>query len=348
MKLYSKYIFFVSVLILCHSVNARDIDSLAPARKGTLWVQPAAEFPAKPVWGHSNGIQVELSSHPRGLLRIYTPYLGQNAGTVMNFIAFEPIAKGDTERGYSELEMSKLDNQRGKRFWSANDTLGLEPVSMYSPVSGIVEKVNAVETLTVYIFSETFENGAKVYTRLRFYENKPYEVELATYAAAESEVLDYFILSATMGNYARLRNLHLKSGIVTPSEIWPNHTGDGFTSRASFSAGDFVIAKNGNAYFIADPNERNPEKTGYSSDTESHWKYHGKKATQYWYKTNREDLKGVVTARYTYWASQSPIPGGTSYENVELNSPFKQGDVFVFGITPLPAHQFIKNINGKL
>ncbi|ULT45095.1 hypothetical protein KRR40_18430 [Niabella defluvii] len=99
-----------------------------------------------------------------------------------------------------------------------------------------------METLTVYIFSERFDNGAIVYTRLRFYENQPYEVEITTYTTQGSKALDYFIVTATMGNYARLRNLFLKSGTTFSGTLWPDYNGDAFTAHAHFPVEDFITA----------------------------------------------------------------------------------------------------------
>lgn len=74
--------------------------------------------------------------------------------------------------------------------------------------------------------------------------------------------------------------------------------------------------------FIASPDEKDPTKAVYAEDTHTHWKYTGKKATQYWYCSNpSNELEGVVNGRYTYWASKSPIPGGIAYENFELTEP---------------------------
>jgi hypothetical protein len=53
----------------------------------------------------------------------------------------------------------------------------------------------------------------------------------------------------------------------------------------------------------------------------------------------------LVNGRYSYWASSSPIPGGISFENFELKSPFKNGERFIFGVTPLPARQFIEQLD---
>jgi hypothetical protein len=103
--------------------------------------------------------------------------------------------------------------------------------------------------------------------------------------------------------------------------------------------------KKGNVYFIAAPDEEDYSQTVFTHDTKLHWQYRGKHATQYWIKENpHKELKGVITGRFTYWASEAPIPGGISIENLELNSPFKNGEKFIFGITPFSPQQFIGKI----
>jgi hypothetical protein len=44
-------------------------------------------------------------------------------------------------------------------------------------------------------------------------------------------------------------------------------------------------------------------------------------------------LHVAVNARYTYWQSSRPIPGGVAFENFELRERFYEGQVFIFGIT---------------
>lgn len=349
-KWYTFAIAGIFLLLMEAAASAQNWKELATPQKGTRWVRPSQGAPAQPVWGHSKGLQVGLSPFPgpRGLLRIYTPYLGHREAAVMNFIAFEPIVQGDHHRGLSELEITKLDNQRGKRFWSANDSLGTHPAPETTPATGIIEKINGKETLTVYVFSEPFDNGAVVYARLRFYEHQPHEVEITTYATPHSRALDYFIVTATMGNYARLRNLYLQSQTVSPQTLWPGYKEDGFTAHARFSQSGFIKDRDGLAYFIAAPDEKNPSQATYVNGTNDHWKYYGQKATQYWYSSRYSpEMEGLVNGRYTYWASQSPIPGGIAYENFELKAPFTQGSTFVFGISPLTPDEFVKKIKNK-
>lgn len=323
---------------------------LAPVEKNGIWIQPAQGKPARPVWGHVNGIRVGIAPMPgpRGLLRIYTPYLGHEEGKMINFIAFEPVPEGEKRRGFSELEMSRLDQVRGKRFWSANGPDCKEPLPEILPASGIVEQVNGTECLTVYIFSERFNNGARVFSRMRFFENRPYEVELTTNVCADSGGLDKFILTATMGNFARLRTLYLAEGTKSSQDLWPEYRDIHFAPHDFTPVDEMIRDASGGAYFIASPDEKKPQHADYAADTNEHWKYYGGRATQYWYCPDPDPgLTGLVNGRYTYWASQSPIPGGISFENVELNAPFKQGERYIFGVSPVSPAKFIRKIKNE-
>ncbi|GGF25442.1 hypothetical protein [Echinicola rosea] len=311
---------------------------LAPPETNGAWLQPSANGKAQPIWGHANGLQIGISPMPgpRGLMNVYAPYLGHKTAKMVNFFAMEPIVKGNEQRGFSELEMSSLDGVRGKRFWSANDSLASVPRDETAPASGIIEEVDRIGTLTVFVFSEPFDNGAKVYVRLRFYEDRPYEVEIKTYAVPDSKPLEKFIITATMGNFARLRKLYLKDTVKYSKKIWEGYKDVHFTSHDTTPVDNMLRDSSGNAYFVATPDETEPEEATYTKGTNEHWKYYGKKAVQYWKKPDPSDqLKGLVNGRWAYWASESPIPGGISFENFELNEPFKNGDTFVFGVVPM-------------
>jgi hypothetical protein len=41
-----------------------------------------------------------------------------------------------------------------------------------------------------------------------------------------------------------------------------------------------------------------------------------------------------VNARFTYWRSSKPVPGGIAFENFELQERFYNAQKFIFGITP--------------
>lgn len=298
--------------------------------QGYEWIRPASNQ-NEPVWGHKNGIRIGIAPTPgpRGLVRIYTPYLGLKDQKVFNFLAIEPIAKNTSKRGFSEMEMSLLDEVRGKRFWSSNDSLSKKPLTEIA--NGVIASIDGDQTLTIFIFSETFENGAKPYLRIRFFENRPYEFEVAAYTQPTSVDLEHLIITATMGNFARLRKLYLNESIKLSLDLWPTYKGSAFTEHDFTPVQDMIHDSQGNAYFIATSDEKDLVKVSYSDGTKEHWKYQGMPAVQYW---RRDDpppsLKGLVNGRYVYWASESAIPGGISFENFELVEPFENGVKYIY------------------
>jgi len=319
---------------------------LAPPQVDGPWIQPTQGQPARPVWGHAQGLRVGLPPMPgpRGLLRIYAPYLGHREDRVVNFIAIEPIPEGQTERGFSELERSDLDRVNGKRFWSADLPRDASPAPVNRPARGIVRKQGETETLTVFVLVERFHNGAHVYLRLRFRSDRPCEVGLATFAWEDSTPLQHCILTATMGNYARLRTLYLKDGPISSLDLWPDYTETGFAPHARFALKEMIRTREGHALFIAAPNEAAPSEAEYAPGTPYWWKYEGKVATQYW-RCEKPDpqLAGLVNGRYTYWLSECPIPGGIALENFELMEPFRSGAEYIFGVTAQSAGDLIKS-----
>ena len=75
-------------------------------RGGLLWAVPPGGFRA--------------AGGPRGLIRVGYPISTNGGYSLINFIAVEPIVKG--RRGFSELELSALDQTRGKRIWAVGET----------------------------------------------------------------------------------------------------------------------------------------------------------------------------------------------------------------------------------
>ena len=115
-------------------------ETLATPEKNGIWLQPAQNTKAQPIWGFANGIRIGIAplGGPRGLIRIYTPYLEHDEFVVTNFIAFEPIDTAKNNRGLSELEWSQLDNVRGKRFWSGNTPEAPSFPNQYYPADGVI------------------------------------------------------------------------------------------------------------------------------------------------------------------------------------------------------------------
>jgi hypothetical protein len=304
------------------------------------WLRPSASAPAEPRWGHPDGIQVGLHplAGPRGLLRVFAPYLGHPRERLLNFIAIEPIPSGHHERGYSELEYSDLDDAPGKRFWSADrlDAHGpLDPRDPLEPAGGVVETTDGVETLTVHIVSERFANGAEVAVRLRFRRDRPHEVALTPIALPGSASLDACIVTATMGNYARLRRLHLAGRTATPGELWPGFSGAAFAEHAAFGLADLPRNAAGEVEISATTDETDPASAGYGDDVAEHWKYSGLRAVQTWIAADPDPaLRVLVNARAAYWASTAAIPGGASFENFELVEPYRPGREYRFRVEP--------------
>jgi hypothetical protein len=295
-----KKIIVILIFICCiiPDTTVAQIETVHQA-ESPIWVQPNEENNFKLRWGFKEGIRIGLTPQViRGLITIYAPYASQKTDEVLNFFAVEPIPMGEAGRGLSELERSDLDNKRGKRIWTSNDDQALEPKDEKEVASGIISVENEIETLTVYLFVETFHNQVKVYLRVKFYANNPYEVEITTYKQKDSRELNNCIVTATMGNYARLRNLYLKDEIKSSKTIWHDYVEHDFAPHAFISKEQMIMGKNGYPYFIAAPDEKNPQEAEYVEGTANHWKYTGTPAVQYWYcKDTDETLQGLVNGR---------------------------------------------------
>jgi len=302
------------------------------------WLRPSASAPTEARWGHPDGLQIGLHPlpGPRGLLRVYAPYLDHPRERLLNFIAIEPIPAGRRERGYSELEHSDLDDAPGKRFWSADGMSdAAEPADPLAPSRGLIGAVDGVETLTVHVVSERFANGAAVAVRLRFRQDRPHEVGIATLALPGSVPLNACVITATMGNYARLRRLHLADGDVTPAGLWPGFSGTGFAEHAAFGLDRLPRNAAGEVEVSATTDEADPSSAAYGDDVADHWKYSGLRAVQTWIAADPDPgLRALVNARAAYWASSAAIPNGPAFENVELVEPFRQGREFRFRVEP--------------
>jgi hypothetical protein len=322
-----------------HEPNETNTAHVEPAEAEVVsgWLRPTGDAPAEPRWGHREGLQVGLHplSGPRGLLRLYTPYLGHDRDRLINFIAVEPVPTGVSERGYSELEASRLDGVPGLRFWSADDPSDPTPRLADEPARGTIEIVGDVERLRVWILVEPFANGADVALSITFRADRPHEVELAAHARETSVPLDQCVLTATMGNWARLRRLHLAERTVAAGELWPEYRDVHFADHARFGVAELSTV-DGGVIVSATPDETAPHEAEYAEGTKEHWHYVGRRAVQSWRAADpHPDLAVQVNGRHTYWMSSAPIPGGIAFENFELVEPFRQGRPLTFAIEPL-------------
>ena len=329
-----------------------DGQRLQPPVEDDIWVRPAADVPSMAVWGFKDGIRVGINppGRPRGLLYMLCPYLKETADRwfyIVNYVAMEPVDGITHRRGLSELEHSALDGVQGKRFVSSDTPQKPSVYDNLHPARGVVAVEDGKKTLTVWVFCEKFENGADVYVRLRFIEGKPYEFELQTFATEESSPLDQFVLSATMGNKMRLRELYAANGVMKVStDIWPDYKEKWFTPYDITPLKDMIRDRKGGAWVLAHPTETDYSNVEFEEGTSNGWKYNGIPATQYWYSPlPHPEMVVHVNGRYTYWAIFKKIPGGIAYENFELFEPFRQGAVYYFGIDPAKPKDIIKRIN---
>lgn len=305
----------------------------------TLWLRPSADDP-RSLWGIRGGIQVSLwpisvedtgNGGPRGLLRIGYPILKDGAEIgLVNFIAVEPIVDG--RRGFSELEHSASDGQQGRLFWTGEHGPD-HPV----PDPGTVRSADGIEYLSVRIHSELFNNGAQPIVDLEFRSDRPGEIRLTTSSAPGSAPMEYCVLTATMGNYMRLRELWLRDGMVQAAQVWPDFAGREFTSEAFFSGDRMVTMPDGDLVVCATSDETDPGSVP-PDPVAPGWAYRGSfPLTQYWRKPKNQasshDLQVRVNGRQLYWATHNPIPGGLAYENFDLLEPFYEVQVFEFGLT---------------
>jgi hypothetical protein len=302
------------------------------------WVRAGVNTNAA-VWGIRGGLQFALhpagfagrEGGPRGLIRIGYPTLTNGGYDLVNFIAVEPIVKG--RKGFSELEKSALDGKHGKVFWTGR---GAAPEGGGKWDGGELKKLEGgVEELSLEVSVEKFENGAEVWLRLSQRSDAPGELRLAVHAEEGSARMESCILTATMGNKARARLLFLEDGAVSSLQLYPDYKDIHFAEHRVFGLERMLRTASGDAVVWIENDEENPAAV-QPFGRPHFWDYRGRKVVQYWRKPAAEvraELVCAVNARYVYWGSERPIPGGISFENFELREPFRDGQEFVFGIS---------------
>ncbi len=299
--------------------------SAAPVVRAVEWVR-GGDDGQQATWGIQGGLQFAIppaSYGPRGLIRILYPALPDGRYDLINFIAVEPIVRGS--RGFSELERSTLDGVPGKRFWT-------DPGQMRGRLA---RSDDGVETLHVVIHVEPFENGAGVRLLAEQRSDRPDELALTVEAGPGSASMEYCILTATMGNRARTRLLWLKDETINSLALYSDYRGADFTPHTIYSLKRLAVTQAGELLAAITTDENRPADV-YPFPGSRRWYHGGFPVTQFWKKakdTWRDDLHVAVNARYMYWKSDRPIPGGISFENFEFRERFHPGQQFIFGIT---------------
>ena len=316
------------------TVAAARGDETSPPRSPTDWVRAGLNT-NQPIWGIRGGLLWAIApagfrgGEPRGLIRLGYPVLNANGYDLINFIAIEPIVRG--HRGFSELEKSNLDGLPGKRIWPENANLA-DATNLWP---GQLSRNQGMEQLEITLAIEKFDNGAHVRLVARQRNDRPEELELAVFAEDDSDPLDYCILTATMGNMARTRQLWLGDKVVSSLKLYSDYKGTAFAPHQEYSLNSLHRTPGGGVVVALTNDEANPASVYPFPNTE-HWHYAGRKVTQYWAKdagTFRDDLCTIVNGRYTYWQSSQPVPGGIAFENFELRERFYDGQESIFGIS---------------
>lgn len=323
------------------------------------WIRPdhAAD---EAVWGIENGIVFSLWPYglehrnerpygggPRGLIRV--GYQNGEETYLMNFLAIEPIVSGKIE--FSEISPSAVDGVWGKLLW-ASDT---PEAGSYYPTArarGVVSQVGgpgeAVEELSVYVFMERFVHGAAPYLKLSIRSDRPEELCIQVFHHEDSTPMDRCAITATMGNYSRLRNLHLKGSVVTSTQLYNGFDGIDFIEKDGYPMSQMLEDTDGYLWALATGDETMDDLADWPVDSLARakmgWKYRAPfKFTQYWKKEKKAadpSLSVRVNGRARYWSGGSRdkshymrIPGGPSFENFELQEKYIPGQRFYYGLS---------------
>jgi hypothetical protein len=264
------------------------------------------------------------------LIRLGYPVLPERRYDLINFIAVEPIVGG--RRGFSELERSQLDGMAGKRIWAQESGDALTT----NLVPGQIRELSpGQQELRVELRVEKFDNRAHVRLVICQRSDQPDQIELSVFLEPDSAPLEYCILTATMGNMARTRQLWLSHEMVSSLKVYPDYRGTGFAPHQEYPLSRLHRTAAGGVLVAVTNDEEDPASV-YPFPHSELWHYAGCKVTQFWARQAgafRDDLYAVVNARYTYWQSSRPIPGGVAFENFELRERFYDGQKSTFGIT---------------
>lgn len=350
----------ISLLLLFYAANCQ------PAAVKTSWIRPENEK-SPPVWGIRNGIVVGLwpasvegtvpnsDGGPRGLIRI--GYEQNGVVYLINFIAIEPVVDGDME--FSEVSPSTVDGKWGKFLWAA-DSVNDAHFTSYANTKGVITHPDAshpnAEELSIYVFMEKFIDGANPYLKLSIRSDKPGELGIQVFNHPKSAAMERCALTATMGNYSRLRLLYLKDKIVDSRQLFAGYNDIEFDEKKPYPVSQMLRTKSGDPIIVTEPNEDFaslsswPQQPAYLARWS--WRYRPYyKLTQYWRVDSAnydKSLQVRVNGRAKYWTGGSDdktkyidIPGGPAFENFELRENYYSGQKFYFGLTTLSARELI-------
>ena len=281
-------------------------------------------------------------------------------GTVylINYIAIEPLVNDEME--FSEVSPSVADGNWGKLFWAADDTTG-GSFSPYASTRGTITHPDRLrpetEQLTLYVFMEKFLDGAYPYLKLTIRSDRPGELGIEIFNRPGSAAMQRCALTATMGNYSRLRLLYLQNKVIDARTLFAGYNDIGFAEKDPYPARQLVRNKSGDFMAVAASDESLAELASWPQqpDYMSRWGWHYRPfytLTQYWRvaaaDADSASLHLRVNRRAKYWSGDSPnssdyiaIPNGPAFENFELRENYHNGQQFYFGLTQKTAKELI-------
>jgi hypothetical protein len=332
----------------------------------TKWIRPEAAAD-KQMWGIHEGIVFSLwpngvetgdkgTGGPRGLLRVGYEHNGKIY--LINYIAIEPIVDGKIE--FSEISPSNTDGKWGKLIWPGDS----QTDDAYNPTNvtrGIVSHPDPnkpqTEQLTLFLFMEQYMDKAAPFLKISIRSDKPEEICFEINNKASSAHMDRCALTATMGNYSRLRQLHLNKEVIDSRKLYSGYDGIDFIEKEAYPVTQMLKLKDGSPIALATQNESMAELSTWPADsaylTKRGWRYRPDfKLTQYWRKegsTYDPSLQVRVNGRAKYWAvaSRDPkqyvnLPGGAAFENFELREKYYPGQKFIYGLSRKPVDEILK------
>ena len=327
----------------------------ASQRPGSEWIRPDE---GRLIWGIKGGIILAIwpsgfhtngAGGPRGLFRL--GYERDDKMVLVNFVAVEPVVANN--RGFSELEPSSVPKQavlprqkRGKFIWPSSEcspatdgekAATIEQMRQLSAPGWLSQPSPGIEQINIAFDIEKFNNGAHPRIVASIRNDRPDEVVFTIHAAPDSASMQQCILTATMGNYIRARQLWLRDRVVDSKELWPDPLtagvkAMGFTRSAFFEEDSMCRMKDDSFVAMITTDEDDPSKV---IPKPVFWHYKGLKVTQYWRARSHKEhpLRVKVNGRFVYWMSRNSIPNGVAFENFELVQDYYDGQQFVFGLT---------------
>jgi hypothetical protein len=275
---------------------------------GAAQSEQAPDPSAAPVFAAEGGLGIGLwpLKGPKGLIRIYAPSLGVEPPNVINFIAVEPVV--GFQKGLSEIEELEFS---------------------------ITESRRTDEGLEYRMATGRYEIGADLEIVIRLHRDTPEEIRFQVFSTVRGKTPLAVILTATMGNYAGLREVWTANGPVHARTMWVEPIPKapyfkGFATHREFYPPTLHEA---DGWIMA---AATPDATGApvpNPEAAPHWNFKGRIATQYWKTRPIEMLRLRVNARSSYWGGTAEILGGPAIENFEFAAPFVDGQEFVFGVT---------------